>query len=85
MRCVQHLLYLKTADTNGTSFCKKRLRLQDSIILVIKANRMHYFSTLFGKELFMFRTDLLSIIRCFNIVYTAIGIGRTSYVDSLST
>jgi len=23
---------------------------------------MHYFSTLFGKELYMFRTDLLSII-----------------------
>jgi hypothetical protein len=27
---------------------------------------MHYFSTLFGKELYMFRTDLLSIIRCLN-------------------
>ena len=24
---------------------------------------MHYFSTLFGKEIYMFRTDLLSIIR----------------------
>jgi len=32
-------------------------------ILVKKANAMHYFSTLFGKELYMIRTDLLSIIR----------------------
>jgi hypothetical protein len=32
---------------------------------------MHYFSVLFGKELYMFRTDLLSIIRSLNIVFTA--------------
>jgi len=31
----------------------------------------------------MFRTDLLSIIRSLNIVFTAIGICHTSYVDSL--
>jgi len=30
---------------------------------------MHYFSTLFGKELYMFRTDLLSIIRSL-VLYT---------------
>ena len=35
---------------------------------------MHHFSTLFGKELYMFRTDLLSIIRSLNTVLTAIGI-----------
>jgi len=44
---------------------------------------MHYFSALFGKELYMFRTDLLSIIRSLNTVFTAIGICHTSYVDSL--
>jgi hypothetical protein len=33
-----------------------------------------YFSTLSGKELYMFRRDLLSIIRSLNTVYTAIGI-----------
>ena len=44
---------------------------------------MHYFSTLFGKELYMFRTDLLSIIRSLNTVFTAIGICHTSYVDCL--
>ena len=28
---------------------------------------MHYFSTLFGKEIYMFRTDLLPIIRSLNV------------------
>ena len=51
--------------------------------LIIKANEMHYFSALFGKELYMFRTDLLSIIRSLNTVFTAIGICHTSYVDCL--
>jgi len=31
----------------------------------------------------MFRTDLLPIIRSLNIVYTAIGICHTGYVDCL--
>jgi len=44
---------------------------------------MHYFSNLFAKELYMFRTDLLSIIRSLNIVFTAIGICHTGYVDCL--
>ena len=44
---------------------------------------MHYFSALFGKELYMFRIDLLSIIRSLNSVFRAIGICHTSYVDRL--
>jgi hypothetical protein len=32
---------------------------------------MHYFSVLFGKEIYMFWTDLLSIIRSRNTVFTA--------------
>jgi len=44
---------------------------------------MHYFSTLFGKELYMFRTDLPSIIRSLNTVFTTIGICHTGYVDCL--
>ena len=39
------------------------------------------FQIYFGKELYMFRTDLLSIIRSFNTVLTAIGICHTSCVD----
>jgi hypothetical protein len=46
-------------------------------ILIIKADEMHYFSTLFGKELYKFWTDLLSIIRSLNTVFTAIGICHT--------
>jgi len=46
---------------------------------------MHYFSILFGKELYMFQTDLLSIIRSLKTVYTAIDICHTSYVDCLIT
>ena len=45
---------------------------------------MHYFSNLFGKELYTFRTDLLSIIRSFITAFTATGICHTSFVDCLS-
>jgi len=45
---------------------------------MIEANEMHYFSNLFGKELYMFRRDLLSIIRSLDIVFTAIVIFRFS-------
>jgi len=44
---------------------------------------MHYFSTLFVKELYMFKTDLLSIIRSLRTIFTALGICHTSYVDRL--
>jgi len=37
----------------------------------------------FDKELYMFRTDLLSIIRSLNTVYIAIGICHVNYVDCL--
>jgi len=52
-------------------------------IITIKASEMHCFSTLFGKELYMFQTDLLSIIRSLNTVFTAIGICHTSYIACL--
>ena len=42
---------------------------------------MHYFSNFFSKELYMFRTDLLSIIRSLNTVYTAVG--YANYVGCL--
>jgi len=38
---------------------------------------------IFDKELYMFRTDLLSIIRSLNTVYAAIGICHDRYVDCL--
>jgi len=39
-------------------------------ILIIKANKMHNFSNLFGKVLYMFQIGSLSIIRSLNTVYT---------------
>ena len=44
---------------------------------------MRHFSAIFGKELYMFRTDLLSIIRSLKTVFTAIGICHNSHVDCL--
>jgi len=44
---------------------------------------MHYFSALFGKELYMFRTDLLSIIRSLNTAFTATDICHTSSIACL--
>jgi hypothetical protein len=35
---------------------------------IMEANNMQYFSTLFDKQLYMFRTDLLSIIRSLDTV-----------------
>jgi hypothetical protein len=37
-------------------------------ILIMKANKMHYFSNLFDKVLYFFRTGPLSIIRSLNTV-----------------
>jgi hypothetical protein len=60
------------------------LRFANSFhILTTKAKEMYYFTTYFGKELYMFRTDLLSIIRSLDTVFTASGICHTSYVDCL--
>jgi hypothetical protein len=37
----------------------------------------------FGKEVYMFQTDLLSIISSLNTVFTTIGVYHASYVDCL--
>ena len=42
----------------------------NTIFLIIKANKMHYFSDLFDKVLYMFRTGPLSIIRSISTLYT---------------
>jgi hypothetical protein len=47
---------------------------------------MHYLSIsqlYFGTEFYIFRTDLLSIIRSLNAVFTAMGICHICYVDRL--
>jgi len=45
--------------------------------IYMKANKMHHFSSLFWRELHIFQTGLLSIIRSLNTVFTAIGICHT--------
>jgi len=42
------------------------------------------FQFYFDKELYIFRTYLLSIIRSLNTVYTAIGVCHASYVDEVT-
>jgi hypothetical protein len=48
-----------------------------------KSQRDALFLNFIDKELHTFQTDLLSIIRSLNTVYTAIGICHTSYVAFL--
>jgi len=68
-------LYLKFKKKNhfeeGLPSYNKRQR--DALFLVF----------IFGKELYMFRTDLLSTITSLTTVYTAIVICHASYVDCL--
>ena len=52
-------------------------------VVIIKAKRCTISQVYFDKELYMFRTDLLSTIRSLNTVYTAIDICYASYVDCL--
>jgi len=49
----------------------------------MKANEMHYFSNLFDKVLYMFRTGPLFIIRSISTLYTRNGYLSASSVDCL--
>jgi len=56
-----------TTTNNSPIVSKVRYSVQ---VLIIKANEMHYFSNLFDKLLYMFRTGPLSIIRSISTLYT---------------
>jgi len=43
---------------------------QRQFLLIIRANKMHNFSNLFDKVLYMFQTGPLSIIRSISTLYT---------------
>jgi len=53
-------------------------------ILIIMPTLRPVSQIYFDKELYMFQTDLLSIIRSLNTLYTAIGICHTSLLTSLA-
>jgi hypothetical protein len=71
-----------TAKEIFSGFDIQRTVLRD-IFLQEKPTRCTVSQIYFGKELYMFRTDLLSIIRSLNTVHTVIGICHASYVDCL--
>jgi len=77
------LLSCDAIPLDTIAFAKLLPSIRTLIYSIIKTNEMHYFSSLFGKELFMFRTDLLSIVRSLNTVFTATGICYTDYVGCL--
>jgi len=54
--------YLEDVGVDGKMMLK--------YLLIIKANKMHNFSYLFDKILYMFRKGPLSIIRSFSTLYT---------------
>jgi hypothetical protein len=54
-----------------------------NILIKKKPTRCIISKLYFGKELYMFRTDLLSIIRSLSTVYTVTDICHASYVDCL--
>jgi hypothetical protein len=74
--------HYKIIETNTHSFDIQRTVHRD-IFLQQKSKRCTISQIYFGTELYMFRTDLLSIIRSLNTVFTAIGICHASYVDCL--
>jgi hypothetical protein len=51
--------------------------------LIIEQTRCTISQLYFGKELYMFRTEILPIIRSLDTVFTATGICYASYVDCL--
>jgi len=63
--------------------------IQRTVIVIYSYNKSQrdalFLKFIFDKKLYMFRRDLLSIIRSLNAVYTAIGICQASYVDCLLT
>jgi len=76
----------KRQDFAYKNIYNKSKSLNSSPIVVYSYNKaieMHYFSALFGKELYIFRTDLPSIIRSLKTVFTVTGICHTSYVNCL--
>jgi len=57
------------------------LTFRGPCIVIYSYNKANKLQIYFDKVRYMFLTDLLSIIRSLNTVYTATGICHTRYVD----
>ena len=66
-----------TIERHKQNIFKLRQNLFCKLILVIKPTRCTISQLYFGKEIYVFRTDLLSIIRSLNTVFTAFSICHT--------
>jgi len=84
-----YIFHFSRFSGDGLVFPSFRFPVNQNFLLVAlglfsRHDHTKYISQLyFGTELYMFRTDLLSIIRSLHTVFTAIGICHTSYVDCL--
>jgi len=67
----------------GSALHCSLLKLQGGNSVVPFLMRCTVVQIYFDKVLYMFQTDILSMIRSLNTVYAAIGICRASYVDCL--
>jgi len=63
--------------------CDTYLTFRGPCIVIYCYNRSQHDTLYFYEQLYMFRTDLMSIIRSFITVFTAPGICHTSYVGCL--
>ena len=74
-------------ETTGYRYESSGLTFKGPCIVIYSYNKSQRDALIsqiyFDKELYMFRTDLLSIIRSLTTVYTATGICRASYVGCL--
>ena len=71
--------YKQLSSSSTVPINKYQTRIKK--ILTTKPTRCTISQIYFDKELYMFRTDLLSIIRGLNTVFTAIGVCHIGYVD----
>jgi len=69
--CYRHFLLIKNDMLQEKSLLAALYYTHHKPILILyKANEMHYFSDLFDKVLYMFRTSPLFIIRSISTLYT---------------
>ena len=67
----------------SNSECDSLRTVRRDTLVKWKPTRCTISQLYFNKQLYMFRTDLMSIIRSLDIVFTVFGVCHTSYVVGL--